>query len=130
MPDTGRLFRYQSLTPFIPTTFIPTAGVFKGLKASTQWLAHDVLKQFGAIPTKERVVRDGKVFTAAGVSSRIDMALTLVAEEFGANAAQLTQLLIEYDPQPPFNAGSPDRAPSLIVNEAREAFAKLKATRQ
>ena len=56
------------------------------------------------------------------------MALTLVAEEFGASAAQLTQLLIEYDPQPPFNADSPDKAPMLIVNEAREAFAKLQAT--
>lgn len=106
---------------------LAAAGVLKGLKATTHWLAHDVLKQFGAIPTKERVVRDGKVFTAAGVSSGIDMALILVAEEFGADAAQLTQLLIEYDPQPPFDAGSPDRAPSLIVNEAREAFAKLEA---
>jgi hypothetical protein len=58
------------------------------------------------------------------------MALTLVAEEFGANAAQLTQLLIEYDPQPPFNAGSLDKTPSAIVNEAREAFARLQATAQ
>ena len=106
---------------------LAAAGILKGLKATTHWLAHDVLKQFGAIPTKERVVRDGKVFTAAGVSSGIDMALILVAEEFGADAAQLTQLLIEYDPQPPFDAGSPDKAPSLIVNEAREAFAKLQA---
>jgi hypothetical protein len=56
------------------------------------------------------------------------MALTLVAEEFGADVAQLTQLLIEYDSQPPFNAGSPDKAPSLIVNTAWEAFAKLQAT--
>lgn len=109
---------------------LAAAGVLRGLKATTHWLAHDVLKQFGAIPTTERVVRDGKVFTAAGVSSGIDMALTLVAEEFGANAAQLTQLLIEYDPQPPFNAGSPDKAPAVIVNEAREAFAKLQSTAQ
>ena len=58
------------------------------------------------------------------------MALTLVAEEFGANAAQLTQLLIEYDPQPPFNSDSPDKAPSAIVKQAREAFAKLQATAQ
>ena len=107
---------------------LAAAGVLRGLKATTHWLAHDVLKQFGATPTKERVVRDGKVFTAAGVSSGIDMALTLVAEEFGANSAQLTQLLIEYDPQPPFDAGSPDKAPSIIVNAAREAFAKLQAT--
>ncbi len=109
---------------------LAAAGVLRGLKATTHWLAHDVLKQFGATPVKERVVRDGKVFTAAGVSAGIDMALTLVAEEFGADAAQLTQLLIEYDPQPPFNAGSPDKAPSLIVNAAREAFTKLQATAQ
>jgi transcriptional regulator GlxA family with amidase domain len=101
------------------------AGALKGLKATTHWLAHDVLQQFGAIPTKERVVRDGKVMTAAGVSSGIDMALTLVAEEFGSDAAQLTQLLIEYDPHPPFDAGSPDKAPPLIVSTAREAFRKL-----
>jgi len=78
------------------------------------------LKQFGAIPTKERVVRQGKVFTAAGVSSGIDMALTLVAEEFGLVSAQCAQLLIEYDPQPPFDAGSPEKALSQIVSSARE----------
>ncbi|MGC4096145.1 MAG: DJ-1/PfpI family protein [Nitrospira sp.] len=104
---------------------LAAAGVLQGLKATTHWLALDVLKQFGAIPTKARVVRDGKVFTAAGVSSGIDMALTLVAEEFGADAAQLTQLLIEYDPQPPFDAGSPDKAPAPIVTAAREEFSKL-----
>lgn len=101
------------------------AGVLTGLRASTHWLAHEALKQFGAIPIKERVVRDGKVMTAAGVSSGIDMALTLVAEEFGSDAAQLTQLLIEYDPHPPFDAGSPDKASPLIVSTAREAFRKL-----
>jgi len=104
---------------------LAAAGVLQGLKATTHWLALDVLKQFGAIPTKARVVREGKVFTAAGVSSGIDMALTLVAEEFGPEAAQLTQLLIEYDPQPPFDAGSPDKAPLPIVAAAREEFSKL-----
>ncbi len=104
------------------------AGVLKGLRASTHWLAHDALKQFGAIPTKERVVRDGKVMTAAGVSSGIDMALTLVAEEFGEVAAQLVQLLIEYDPHPPFDAGSPDKAPPFVVSTAREEFRKLNQT--
>ena len=101
------------------------AGVLQGLKATTHWLALDALKQFGAIPTKERVVRQGKVFTAAGVSSGIDMALTLVAEEFGIAAAQEAQLRIEYDPQPPFDAGSPDKAPLPVVSAAREVFRKL-----
>lgn len=109
---------------------LAAAGVLQGLQATTHWLALDVLKQFGAIPTKERVVRQGKIFTSAGVSSGIDMALTLVAEEFGVEAAQLTQLLIEYDPHPPFNAGSPDKAPARIVSLAREGFAKLQATSQ
>jgi transcriptional regulator GlxA family with amidase domain len=104
---------------------LAAAGVLQGLKATTHWLALDVLKQFGAIPTKERVVRQGKVFTAAGVSSGIDMALTLVAEEFGVAAAQTAQLLIEYDPQPPFDAGSPDKAPPQIVSAARDEFRKL-----
>lgn len=58
------------------------------------------------------------------------MALTLVTEEFGADAAQLPRVLFEYDPQPPFDTGSPDKAPSVIVHEAREAFAKLLATQQ
>ncbi|HEY6288844.1 MAG TPA: DJ-1/PfpI family protein [Nitrospiraceae bacterium] len=102
-----------------------SAGVLRGLKATTHWLALDILKQFGAIPTKERVVRQGKVFTAAGVSSGIDMALTLVAEEFGAAAAQTAQLLIEYDPQPLFDTGSPDKAPPPIVSAAREQFSKI-----
>jgi transcriptional regulator GlxA family with amidase domain len=104
---------------------LAAAGVLRGLKATTHWLALDVLKQFGAIPTKERVVRQGKVFTAAGVSSGIDMALILVAEEFGAAAAQTAQLLIEYDPKPPFDAGSPDKAPSPVVSAARELFSKI-----
>ena len=104
---------------------LAAAGVLKGLKATTHWLALDLLKQFGAIPTKDRVVRQGKVVTAAGVSSGIDMALTLVAEEFGDAAAQTAQLLIEYDPQPPFDAGSPDKASPLIVSAAREGFRKL-----
>ena len=104
---------------------LAAAGVLHGLEATTHWLALDVLKQFGAIPMKERVVRQGKVFTAAGVSSGIDMALTLVAEEFGVAAAQTAQLLIEYDPQPPFDAGSPDKAPPQIVSAARDEFRKL-----
>lgn len=123
----GRVHRTTKWTTSVCTGALGlgAAGVLKGLKATTHWLAHDVLKEFGAIPTKERVVRDGKVLTAAGVSSGIDMALTLVAEEFGETTAQLVQLLIEYDPHPPFDAGSPDKAPPLVVSAAREEFLKL-----
>jgi transcriptional regulator GlxA family with amidase domain len=82
-----------------------------------------MLKNFGATPTKERVVQQGKIITAAGVSAGIDMALKLVALEYGDEAAQSAQLIIEYDPQPPFNAGSPDKAPQQVTQRLREMFA-------
>jgi transcriptional regulator GlxA family with amidase domain len=86
------------------------AGVLQGLTATTHWCAYDELASFGAEPTGTRVVREGKVITAAGVSSGIDMALTLAAEIAGEDVARAIQLGIEYDPQPPFDSGSPDKA--------------------
>jgi transcriptional regulator GlxA family with amidase domain len=91
------------------------AGLLDGLDATTHWGAYRDLASFGAKPTGERVVRRGKIVTAAGVSSGIDMALTLAAEIQGPEVAQAIQLAIEYDPQPPFDAGSPIKAPSEIV---------------
>lgn len=102
------------------------AGLLKGKRATTHWLALDALREFGATPVKERVVRDGKIWTAAGVSAGIDMALALVAEQFGVEAAQTAQLINEYDPQPPFNAGSASKAPERIVAALRERFGSLK----
>jgi transcriptional regulator GlxA family with amidase domain len=104
---------------------LAAAGVLAGKRATTHWLALGALSQFGATPVTERVVRDGKIWTAAGVSAGIDMALALVGEQFGAAAAQTAQLIIEYDPQPPFDAGSPDKAPAPIVAALREQFGKL-----
>jgi len=95
------------------------AGLLKGLKATSHWLAYDALGQLGAEPTAERVVVEGKIITAAGVSAGIDMALTLVAKECGDAVAQSIQLGIEYDPQPPFDAGSPAKAPAEIVERLR-----------
>jgi putative intracellular protease/amidase len=95
------------------------AGLLKGLRATTHWLAMDVLRELGAEPTLERVVRQGKIITAAGVSSGIDMALRLVALERGDEMAQTIQLMIEYDPQPPFDAGSPEKAPPAVVERLR-----------
>jgi transcriptional regulator GlxA family with amidase domain len=95
------------------------AGLLKGLRATTHWLALDILRSLGAEPVSERVVIEGKIITAAGVSAGIDMALTLVAREAGEAAAQAIQLGIEYDPQPPFNAGSPAKAPPAIVELLR-----------
>jgi putative intracellular protease/amidase len=91
------------------------AGLLKGLKATSHWLALETLRDFGAEPTLERVVEQGKIITAAGVSSGIDMALTLAAKIGGDFVAQTIQLGIEYDPQPPFDAGSPTKAPKESV---------------
>jgi transcriptional regulator GlxA family with amidase domain len=95
------------------------AGLLEGKRATTYWLALEELARYGAIPTNERVVIDGKIVTAAGVSSGIDMALTLAAEIGGADLAQLLQLGIEYDPQPPYDAGSEAKAPAHIVDVFR-----------
>jgi len=95
------------------------AGLLKGLKATSHWLAYDALRALGAEPTEQRVVIEGKIITAAGVSAGIDMALTLVAQECGEAVAQSIQLGIEYDPQPPFDAGAPSKAPAAIVERLR-----------
>jgi transcriptional regulator GlxA family with amidase domain len=95
------------------------AGLLTGLKAATHWLAYEALRSLGAEPVSERVVIQGKIITAAGVSAGIDMALTLVARECGEATAQAIQLGIEYDPQPPFDAGSPIKAPAEVVEVLR-----------
>lgn len=99
---------------------LAAAGLLKDLPATTHWLAMDYLAQLGARPTSERVVVSGKIITAAGVSAGIDMALRLLATEFGDDIAQAVQLGIEYDPQPPFDAGSPTKAPEAVVTRLRE----------
>ena len=99
------------------------AGLLRGRRATSHWFFLERLREFGAEPTGERVVVDGKVITAAGVSSGIDMALGLVAREAGDEVAQTVQLGIEYDPKPPHDAGSPAKAPAAIVEAARAAFA-------
>jgi len=95
------------------------AGVLAGRRATTHWLAMEELGRLGAIPTRARIVEDGNVITGAGVSAGIDLALALVARWQGEAAARRIQLAIEYDPQPPFDSGSPERAPDEIVQELR-----------
>ena len=90
--------------------FLARAGILDGVEATTHWRRYDRLKELGAIPTAERVVERGKVITAAGVSAGIDMGLTLVGKLFGDEVAQAVQLAIEYDPQPPYDSGSPAKA--------------------
>ncbi|GAA1008834.1 DJ-1/PfpI family protein [Streptomyces thermogriseus] len=98
---------------------LAAAGLLNGRRATSHWLALDWLGRFGAEPTGERVVVDGKYVTAAGVSSGIDMGLTLLGRIAGDAYAQTVQLMIEYDPQPPYDAGSPDKAPAHLVAKAR-----------
>jgi transcriptional regulator GlxA family with amidase domain len=90
------------------------AGILDGLRATTHWITYDDLAAYGAEPTEERVVIEGKVATAAGVSAGIDLALTLVGQIWGPELAQSIQLGIEYDPQPPFDAGAPSKAAKPI----------------
>jgi transcriptional regulator GlxA family with amidase domain len=96
------------------------AGILQGLRATTHWMHFDQLRALGAEPTLERVVEQGKVVTAAGVSSGIDMGLRLAQLVAGDDVAQAVQLSIEYDPQPPLDAGSPDKAPEPIVQLVRQ----------
>ncbi|MGW4052298.1 DJ-1/PfpI family protein [Streptomyces sp. NPDC004779] len=94
---------------------LAAAGLLDGRRATTHWLAYEELRALGVEPTGERVVLDGKYVTAAGVSSGIDMALHLFGRIAGDEAAMTVQLLTEYDPQPPYDAGSPLKAPAELV---------------
>jgi putative intracellular protease/amidase len=98
---------------------LAAAGLLTGRRAASHWLALDFLKTLGAEPTGERVVFDGKYVTAAGVSSGIDMGLTLLGRIAGDDHARAVQLLTEYDPQPPYDAGAPHKAPAHLVEEFR-----------
>ena len=98
-----------------------SAGILKGLRATTHWMSLERLREFGAHPVSDRVVFQGKVVTAAGVSSGIDMALALAEREAGDVVARAIQLSVEYDPQPPFDAGSPQKAGEEIVEAVRKA---------
>jgi transcriptional regulator GlxA family with amidase domain len=103
------------------------AGILDGLDATTHWLSLERLAQLGARAVRQRVVEDGKVITAAGVSAGIDMALLLAARIAGDDVAQAIQLAIEYDPRPPFDAGSPETAPPAIVERLSSGAADRSA---
>jgi transcriptional regulator GlxA family with amidase domain len=106
---------------------LAAAGVLAGRRANTHWAYRDRLAGYGAIPTAERVIRDGKYATAAGVSAGIDLALALAAELADPEIAATIQLAIEYDPAPPLDAGDAARAPA----ERRErVLARVRAREQ
>lgn len=106
------------------------AGLLRGKRATTHWAWMDLLTPFGAIPTKGRVVRDGKFMSGGGVTAGIDFALTMVAELAGQDTAERIQLGIEYAPAPPFNAGSPDTARPEILAAVRARMDGLRAQRE
>ena len=106
------------------------AGLLKGKRATTHWAYHELLAPLGAIAVKDRVVRDGNLLTGGGITAGIDFALTLATELFDQETAELVQLQLEYAPAPPFNAGSPETAPTSVLEEARKRAAgslKLRA---
>ncbi len=104
------------------------AGLLKDLPATTHWAVMSLLKQFGAIPQPQsRIVKNGKIITAAGVSAGIDLALLLVSETLGAERAKTAQLLIEYDPQPQFNAGHMSKAEVFVAKKAKAKITKIAA---
>jgi cyclohexyl-isocyanide hydratase len=94
------------------------AGLLKGYKATSHWATREALRAFGAEPVEARVVVDRNRITGGGVTAGIDFGLVLLAKLRGDDAAKLTQLAMEYDPEPPFNAGSPETAGPAIVEQA------------
>ena len=106
------------------------AGLLKGRRAATHWMSREMLAHFGAIPVAERVVKDGNVITGGGVTAGIDFALTVAADAFGPELAKSIQLAIEYNPQPPFSAGSPEGAGVEITARARAGAANRQAERE
>ena len=106
------------------------AGLLKGRRATTYWATFHLLPLFGAIPVNERVVCDGDMIFAAGVTSGIDGALHVAARLRGDEAAQAIQLYMQYAPEPPFNSGTPETAPAAVVEGARHAFKALTEQRE
>jgi putative intracellular protease/amidase len=100
------------------------AGVLQGKRATSHWAVRDYLRNFGAEPVAERVVIEGKVITAAGVSAGIDMALTLAGRVAGEEEARALQLVIEYDPQPPYDSGSLEKADPQTQQRATEVLTR------
>jgi len=109
---------------------LAAAGLLTGYRATCHWLSLDQLALFGAIPVAERVVRDRDRLTGAGVTSGIDFALVLAAELFGADRARQVQLMMEYDPAPPFPGGSPRSADPHMVEQLRMSAAPFMRQRR
>lgn len=98
------------------------AGLLKGYKATTHWVAHEVLADLGATPVKARIVQDRNRISGGGVTAGLDFGLAVAAQLMDVNYAKLAQLTLEYDPQPPFQAGSPEKAGAVLTAQGRSMF--------
>ena len=134
-PETLDFIRDKAATARFVTSVctgslvLAAAGLLKGKRAACHWMSRDMLIEFGAIPDKSRVVIDGKFISGGGVTAGIDFGLTVAAKIFGDDIAKSIQLGIEYNPQPPFNAGSPEKAGPDIENAARTSASERQAER-
>lgn len=106
------------------------AGLLKGKKATSHWNAKDFLVEFGAIVTPGRVVRDGNLFTAGGVTAGLDFGLTIVAALRDREEAETVQLSLEYAPEPPFHSGTPEEASVDVLAKTRARLAGSRTARQ
>jgi putative intracellular protease/amidase len=131
----GELRRLAATARFVTSVCtgslaLGAAGLLRGKRAACHWLWRELLLPFGATPDPGRVVRDGNVITGGGVTAGIDFALSVAAELAGPETAQAIQLQIEYAPAPPFDAGSPETAPSAVLARVRERNETLVARRR
>jgi putative intracellular protease/amidase len=109
---------------------LAAAGLLSGKRAGSHWAYRELLSMFGAIPDPARVVRDGNAITGGGVTAGIDIALTIVADLAGEEAAKTIQLAIEYAPAPPFNCGRPETADERIVENVKQLFSRFAEQRR
>ncbi|UYN93771.1 MAG: DJ-1/PfpI family protein [Enhydrobacter sp.] len=130
-PETLAFLREQGETARYVTSVctgslvLGAAGLLKGYRSACHWAWRDLLTDFGAVPVAERVVRDRNRISGGGVTAGIDFGLTLAAELAGEDVARTLQLSFEYDPQPPFDSGSPDKADPALVKRMRERLAPM-----
>jgi cyclohexyl-isocyanide hydratase len=135
-PETLDFLRKQSAKARYVTSVctgslvLGAAGLLKGYKSACHWAWRDMLKDFGAIAVAERVVRDRNRISGGGVTAGIDFGLTVAAELAGDEVAKSIQLVLEYDPQPPFDSGSPEKAGVERVKRIRERLAPLLESRR
>ncbi len=105
------------------------AGLLRGKRSACHWMSRDMLSEFGAVPDPARVVIDGNYISGGGVTAGIDFGLTVAAEVFGEDVAKSVQLGIEYNPKPPFDAGTPETAGPSVEQAARDAAKDRQAAR-